>query len=105
MPFLARPAPAHARGPGAAVELDPGQRAAVDAVVAGTDRALLVLGAPGTGKTTVALEAVVAAGLEPQEVLVLAASRRLAADLRDRLAARWGVAGASPVTVWVELPR
>jgi anti-sigma regulatory factor (Ser/Thr protein kinase) len=25
--------------------------------------------------------------------------------LLDRLAARWGVAGASPVTVWVELPR
>ena len=25
--------------------------------------------------------------------------------LLDRLAARWGVAGTEPVTVWVELPR
>lgn len=97
MPFLARPAPAHARGPGAAVELDAGQRAAVDAVVAGADGALLVLGAPGTGKTTVALEAVVAAGLPPQDVLVLAASRRLAADLRERLASRWPHTAARPL--------
>jgi superfamily I DNA/RNA helicase/RecB family exonuclease len=89
MPFLARPRPVQSRGPGALVELDAGQRAVVDAVVARRDQALLVLGAPGTGKTTVALEAAVAAGLAPQEVLVLAASRRLAADLRDRLAARW----------------
>ena len=97
MPFLARPTPAHLRGPGAAVELDPGQRAAVEAVAAGADGALLVLGAPGTGKTTVALEAVVAAGLEPQDVLVLAASRRLAADLRERLAARWPHTAARPL--------
>ncbi|MCL2464919.1 MAG: AAA family ATPase [Micrococcales bacterium] len=91
MAFLARPAPASQRGPGALVALDAGQRAVVDAVVAGRDPAVLALGAPGTGKTTVALEAVVAAGkggLAPQDVLMLAASRRLAADLRTRLAAR-----------------
>ena len=88
---LVRPAFADvpARGPGALVQLDPDQ--AARRVVARTDRALLVLGAPGTGKTTVALEAVVAAveaGCRPEDVLVLAASRRAAADLRDRLSAR-----------------
>jgi len=77
---------------GAAVLLDPSQEAVVDRVAGGDDRALLVLGAPGTGKTTVALESVVAAvargDLAPGDVLVLAASRRSAADLRDRLSAR-----------------
>ena len=70
--------------------LDPGQAEAVRRVAAG-ERALLVLGAPGTGKSTVALESVVAAvdaGVDPDRVLVLAASRRSAADLRDQLAAR-----------------
>ncbi|WP_082573684.1 ATP-dependent DNA helicase [Cellulomonas sp. Root137] len=86
---LVRPAFADvpASGPGAVVELDPDQAAAVSA----TDRALLVLGAPGTGKTTVALEVVVAAveaGMSPEDVLVLASGRRAAADLRDRLSAR-----------------
>ncbi len=103
MPFLTRPrSPLEPGpgGPGARVALDPEQRAAVDAVVAGRDRALLVLGAPGTGKTTVALEAAVAAGeagLAPQDVLVLAATRRLAADLRDRLAARWPHTAGRPL--------
>ncbi|RHA44075.1 UrvD/REP family ATP-dependent DNA helicase [Cellulomonas rhizosphaerae] len=70
--------------------LDATQAAVVERVVGGT-RALLALGAPGTGKTTVALESVVAAvegGVDPERILVLAASRRAAADLRDRLAAR-----------------
>ncbi|WP_146928072.1 ATP-dependent helicase, partial [Cellulomonas xylanilytica] len=74
-------------GAGALVELDPEQAAAV----AATDPAVLVLGAPGTGKTTVALEAVVAAvegGLSPEDVLVLSSGRRSAADLRDRVSAR-----------------
>jgi len=100
--LFARPRPAVAPGwgPGAAVELDPGQRAAVEAAAAGGDPALLVLGAPGTGKTTVALEAAVAAGeagLAPDEVLVLAAGRRLAAQLRDRLAARWPRTAGRPM--------
>ncbi len=62
--------------------------------------ALLVLGAPGTGKTTVAVEAVLAAvdhGVAPEDVLVLAATRRGAADLRDRLSARLRRTTTSPV--------
>jgi superfamily I DNA/RNA helicase len=72
--------------------LDQDQQAVVERVAAAVDRALLVLGAPGTGKTTTAVEAVAAAlargGLAPEDVLVLAASRRSAAELRDRLSAR-----------------
>ena len=79
-------------GAGAALLLDPDQQAVVERVAVGGDRALLVLGAPGTGKTTIAVEAVAAAvargDLAPEDVLVLAASRRSAAELRDRLSAR-----------------
>lgn len=78
-------------GPGSPVGLDEDQRAAVTRAVHGDDRALLVLGAPGSGKTTVALETVVAAvdgGLRPEDVLLLCSGRRSAADLRDRLGAR-----------------
>lgn len=90
---LVRPALADVplRGPGAPVELDPVQRQVVDRVGRGDERALLVLGAPGTGKTTVVLESVVAAveaGTAPEDVLVLSAGRRAAADLRDRVSAR-----------------
>lgn len=77
---------------GAGLALDPQQREVVERVAAGTDRALLVLGAPGSGKTSVVVEAVVAAladgDLAPEDVLVVAASRRAAAELRDRLSAR-----------------
>lgn len=100
-PVLARPvladAPQH--GPGRPVALDGSQRAAVDAF-AGGEPALLVLGAPGTGKTTVALEAVVEVarrGAAADDVLVLAAGRRLAADLRDRVAARWPHTAGRPL--------
>lgn len=52
----------------------------------------VVLGAPGTGKTTVVLELVARAvlddGMRPDEVLVLTPSRRTATTLRDRLALR-----------------
>jgi superfamily I DNA/RNA helicase/RecB family exonuclease len=54
---------------------------------------LLVLGGPGTGKTTVLVELVAArvrAGLDPGHVLLLASSPRSAAALRDRLAQRIG---------------
>ncbi|WP_348773372.1 ATP-dependent DNA helicase [Cellulomonas sp. NTE-D12] len=100
-PVLARPTLADVPqdGPGRPVTLDDAQRAAVEAV-AGGERALLVLGAPGTGKTTVALEAVVEAarrGARADDVLVLAASRRLAGDLRDRLAARWPHTAGRPL--------
>lgn len=52
---------------------------------------LLVLAGPGTGKTATVVEVVaarVAAGLDPESVLVLTFSRRAAGELRDRLAAR-----------------
>ena len=55
----------------------------------------LVLGAAGTGKTTLALELVAAAvaedGLRPDEILVLSATRRGAGALRDTLATRLGM--------------
>jgi superfamily I DNA/RNA helicase/RecB family exonuclease len=69
--------------------LDASQRAAV-AAAAGPG-ASLVVGAPGTGKTLVAQEVVLAAladGVAPERVLLLASSRRAAAALRDRLSAR-----------------
>lgn len=53
-----------------------------------------VFGAPGGGKTTLAVELVaehVARGMSPVEVLVIAATRRTAATLRDVLAVRLGV--------------
>ncbi|RYV52278.1 ATP-dependent helicase, partial [Pengzhenrongella frigida] len=72
--------------------LDPSQRAVVDRIASGSGPALLVLGAPGTGKTTTVIESVAAAiealGLVPADVLVIAATRRAAADLRDRLSVR-----------------
>jgi len=52
---------------------------------------VLVLGAPGTGKTTVVVEtalAAVASGVPAARVLVLTATRRAASDLRDQLAER-----------------
>ncbi|MFW2513085.1 PD-(D/E)XK nuclease family protein [Demequina sp. SO4-13] len=67
--------------------LDDDQRAAVDALVRGTGH-VVVTGAPGTGKTTVAKAAAVAAvdaGTPPERVLVLAPTRRAAADLRDQV--------------------
>lgn len=63
------------------------------AVLSHRDGPLLVLGAPGTGKTTLLVELVAARvgeGLDPSEVLLLAPSRRAAAVLRDRVAARVG---------------
>jgi superfamily I DNA/RNA helicase/RecB family exonuclease len=53
---------------------------------------LVVLGAPGTGTTTVLVEAVLARverdGVRPDAVLVLAPTRAAAAALRDRVSAR-----------------
>lgn len=65
-------------------------RSAVDLVGAGH---AAVFGAPGSGKTRMAIELVaerVEAGMSPSEVLVLAATRRTAASLRDALAVRLG---------------
>ncbi len=63
------------------------------AVVAHQAGPLLVLGGPGTGKTTTLVEAVaarVAEGVAPDHILVLTFGRRAAAALRDRIEARIG---------------
>lgn len=54
---------------------------------------LLVLGGPGTGKTTLAVDLVatrINEGLDPSQTLLMAASRRGAVALRDRVAAQVG---------------
>ena len=70
--------------------LDGSQQAAVDHRRGAGP--LVVLGAPGTGRTTVLVESVVARverdGLDPASVLVLAPTRRGAGELRDRVTAR-----------------
>ncbi|WP_439565512.1 PD-(D/E)XK nuclease family protein [Microcella sp.] len=71
------------------VVLDAGQQRVVDAR---RTPGAIVLGAPGSGKTTAVVELVAAAvlddGLDPARVLVLTPSRRTATALRDRLALR-----------------
>ena len=70
-----------------AVVLDTTQQAVVDHV----DGPLLVIGGPGTGKTTTLVEAVarwVGEGEDPQRVLVLTFGRRAAAGLRRRIERR-----------------
>ncbi len=60
-------------------------------VVAHTAGPLLVVGGPGTGKTTTLVEAVaarVAAGADPERILVLTFGRRGSQALRDRIEAR-----------------
>ncbi|RZS63280.1 UvrD-helicase domain-containing protein, partial [Xylanimonas ulmi] len=94
-PRLVPPAPVT----GPQVALDPTQQAALDA--ARTSHALLVVGTPGTGRTTLAaasaVEAVTTWGLDPSRVLVLAASRRAAARLRDQVAAASGRTLGAPM--------
>ncbi|MEU4713548.1 ATP-dependent DNA helicase [Micromonospora purpureochromogenes] len=56
---------------------------------------MLVIGGPGTGKTSTLVEAVaarVAEGVDPERILVLTFARRQATDLRHRIEAR--IAGA-----------
>lgn len=63
---------------------------------------LLVLAGPGTGKTTMLVEAVarrIEGGLRPDQVLVLTFSRKAAEELRDRITARLGTPVAGP-TAW-----
>ncbi len=76
--------------------LDAGQQAVVDH----QGGPLLVLAGPGTGKTTTIAEAVVAriaAGADPEQVLVLTFGRRAAAELRTRITARLGRATKEPL--------
>ncbi|GAA1973280.1 ATP-dependent DNA helicase [Isoptericola halotolerans] len=91
------PAPAQ-NAAGAGLVLDETQEAAVVAALRGA--ATLVVGAPGTGKTTVAREVAVRAivdSVEPSRVLVLAATRRSAARLRDEVAAGAGRTIGAPM--------
>ncbi|HEY7223534.1 MAG TPA: ATP-dependent DNA helicase [Micromonosporaceae bacterium] len=67
------------------------------AVVAHAVGPLLVVGGPGTGKTTALVEAVaarVAEGVDPTRILVLTFGRRASAALRDRIEARIGAGSA-----------
>ena len=60
-------------------------------VVAHTDGPMLVVGGPGTGKTSTLVEAVaarVAEGVDPERILVLTFGRRGATELRHRIEAR-----------------
>ncbi|MDR7382367.1 ATP-dependent helicase [Promicromonospora iranensis] len=80
------------------VPLDDTQAAAAEAAL--SNRATLVLGAPGSGKTTVTCEVAVRAldsGMRPERVLVLASSRRAAARLRDEVAAQAGRTVGAPM--------
>ncbi|WP_307306856.1 ATP-dependent helicase [Pseudarthrobacter enclensis] len=74
----------------AALRLTPDQQAAVD-VTQGSGP-VLVPGAPGTGKTTVLVEAAVQRvfrdGVDPERMLILAPTRLAADFLRDRFTAR-----------------
>jgi superfamily I DNA/RNA helicase/RecB family exonuclease len=86
-----------ARPPLLAPALDPEQLAAV------THRGgpLRLLGAPGTGVTTTIVEAVVGrveqGGLTPDEILVLAPTRRAAAELRERITGRLNRTAREPI--------
>jgi superfamily I DNA/RNA helicase/RecB family exonuclease len=76
-----------APAPTAAVALDDAQRT----VTAHREGALLVMGGPGTGKTTTLVEAVAARvdeGVPPDRILALTFGRRMAGRLRDRVEAR-----------------
>ncbi|RPF22675.1 superfamily I DNA/RNA helicase [Myceligenerans xiligouense] len=78
--------------------LDDTQAEAVEAAL--SRPVTVVAGAPGTGKTTVAAQVAVQAlraGVSPERVLVLAASRRSAARMRDDVAARAGRTVGAPM--------
>ncbi|MFJ6072449.1 UvrD-helicase domain-containing protein [Streptomyces sp. NPDC093065] len=79
--------------------LDAAQRAVVDH----RSGPLLVLAGPGTGKTTTLVESVadrIAAGGDPERILVLTFSRKAAVELRDRMALRIGAARAPRATTF-----
>ena len=83
--------------PDAARVLDPQQRAVVALPPAASG---VVVGAPGTGKTTALVArvaALVEAGVDPDALLVLTPSRQTATALRDRLALAVGRATSGPL--------
>ncbi|KRE61210.1 ATP-dependent DNA helicase [Nostocoides sp. Soil756] len=93
MLVLTRPDPVAASGP---VVLDAAQQAVVDH----RGPVLRVLGAPGTGRSTTAVEVVaarVAEGLRADACLLLAPTRLAAARLRDALTTRVGGTSTTPL--------
>ncbi|MGO1542736.1 MAG: PD-(D/E)XK nuclease family protein [Gulosibacter sp.] len=75
-------------------------------------RSLAVIGAPGSGRTTTLVELVaarIAAGVRPEEIIAIAANRKLAADLRDhieqrvRVAAAGGTLGRTAASLAIEI--
>lgn len=80
------------------VVLDTSQARVAQAVARG--ESVVVTGAPGTGKSTLvvacAVQAMQVAGRDPSSILVLAATRRGAAELRDQVALRAGQTISAP---------
>ncbi len=87
------------RPPAAMPDLDPTQQSVVDH----PGGPLLVLAGPGTGKTTTLVESVVdrieRRGMRPESILVLTFSRKAAAELRTRIAARLGRSVTTPLAM------
>ncbi len=79
------------------LSLDPAQRGVVDLPITASG---VVVGAPGSGKTTTIVErvaALIAAGATPEQILVLTPTRQAATILRDTLALRVRVATPGPL--------
>lgn len=82
---------------GGSKTLDAAQRAVVALPVAASG---VVVGAPGSGKTTTLIArvtAAVASGVDPDTIVVLTPSRQTATELRDRLALAVGQATSGPL--------
>ncbi|WP_144877184.1 ATP-dependent DNA helicase [Microbacterium sp. 1.5R] len=78
------------------------QDAAQNAVITAADTASgIIIGAPGTGKTSTLIDRVVhlldVGGLSPEQVLALTPSRQAATALRDRIGVRIGQATPGPL--------
>ena len=70
------------------------------AVLASTESRLLVVGAPGTGKTTTLVASAIAriqSGLDPESMLILTYGRERASDIRDRIALSAHTTTAEPI--------
>jgi superfamily I DNA/RNA helicase/RecB family exonuclease len=83
---------------GARLSLDASQR---EVVALGDAASAVVIGAPGTGKTTTLIEVVadrvLARGWEPGQVIALTTARTVATRLRDQIARRLDVATDGPI--------
>ncbi|MDJ1370581.1 PD-(D/E)XK nuclease family protein [Gulosibacter molinativorax] len=90
-------------------DLDESQQGIVEAA---PGKSLAVIGAPGSGRTSTLIELVaqrIADGYRPEQILAIAANRKLAADLRDRLekrvrvAASGGTLGRTAASIAIEI--